>query len=60
MFTSNPFATLSETIPLIAIQSFVFVMVGLVVFGTVLDTFLITQKKQKSLPKKNLVVEKEF
>ena len=37
MFTSNPFATLSETIPLIAIQSFVFVMVGLVVFGTVLD-----------------------
>ena len=32
MLTTNPFATLAETIPMIAIQSFVIVMVGLVIF----------------------------
>ena len=37
MFTTNPFAILSETIPMIAIQSFVIVMVGLVILGTVID-----------------------
>ena len=37
MFTTNPFAILAETIPMIAIQSFVIIMVGLVILGTVLD-----------------------
>ena len=37
MFTTNPFATLAETIPMIAIQFFVIIMVGLVILGTVLD-----------------------
>ena len=37
MFTSNPFSILSQSIPLIAIQSFVLIMVGLVILGTVLD-----------------------
>ena len=37
MFTTNPFAILAETIPMMAIQSFVIIMVGLVILGTVLD-----------------------
>ena len=37
MFTTNPFSILAETIPMIAIQSFVIIMVGLVILGTVLD-----------------------
>ena len=37
MFTTNPFSILSQSIPLIAIQSFVLIMVGLVILGTVLD-----------------------
>ena len=37
MLTTNPFAILAETIPMIAIQSFVIIMVGLVILGTVLD-----------------------
>ena len=37
MLTTNPFAILAETIPMIAIQSFVIVMVGFVILGTVLD-----------------------
>ena len=37
MFSTNPFYILSETIPLIGIQSFVVIMVTLVILGTVLD-----------------------
>ena len=37
MFTTNPFSILSQSIPLIAVQSFVLIMVGLVILGTVLD-----------------------
>ena len=37
MFTINPFAVLSETIPSIFLQSFVIVMIGLIVVGTVMD-----------------------
>ena len=37
MFTINPFAILSETIPSIFLQSFVILMIGLIVFGTVMD-----------------------
>ena len=37
MFTINPFAVLSETIPSIFLQSFVVVMIGLIVVGTVMD-----------------------
>ena len=37
MFTTNPFSTLAETIPMIAIQSFVIIMVGLIILGTVMD-----------------------
>ena len=44
MFTINPFAILSETIPSIFLQSFVVVMIGLIILGTVMD---IIQKKRK-------------
>ena len=37
MFSTNPFFILSETVPLIGIQSFVVVMIALVILGTVLD-----------------------
>ena len=37
MFTINPFAVLSEAIPSIFLQSFVIVMIGLIVVGTVMD-----------------------
>ena len=37
MLTTNPFAILAETIPMMAIQTFVIVMVGLVILGTVID-----------------------
>ena len=37
MFTINPFAVLSETIPSIFLQSFVVVMIGLIILGTVMD-----------------------
>ncbi len=37
MFTTNPFSILSLTIPSIALQAFVLVMVGLVIGGTLLD-----------------------
>ena len=37
MFSTNPFATLTESIPLLAIQIFVLIMLGLVIFGTLLD-----------------------
>ncbi len=37
MITTNPFSLLSETIPSIALQAFVLVMVGLVAAGTILD-----------------------
>ena len=61
MFTTNPFAILAETIPIMAIQSFVIIMVGLVILGTVLDMihkkmlniFLIMQKKQKNQLRRN-------
>ena len=37
MFTSNPFAELSASIPSIILQGFVLLMLGLVVLGTVMD-----------------------
>ena len=37
MFTTNPFSILTETIPPIALQSFVIVMVALVIIGTLVD-----------------------
>ena len=62
MFTTNPFAILAETIPMMAIQSFVIVMVGLVILGTVLDMihkknvkyFFNNAKKAKLSATKNL------
>ena len=39
MFTSNPFAALSETIPAAAIQTYVIVMIALVVGGTLFDVW---------------------
>ena len=62
MLTTNPFAILSETIPMIAIQSFVIVMVGLVILGTVLDMihkknvkyFFNNAKKAKKSAKREL------
>jgi hypothetical protein len=37
MFTTNPFSILTETVPPIALQSFVIVMVALVIIGTLVD-----------------------
>ena len=37
MFTTNPFSILAETMPPIALQSFVIVMVALVIIGTLVD-----------------------
>ena len=61
MITINPFSQLTETIPSIALQSFVLVMVGLVAAGTILDIihkknvniFLIMQKKQNKMQQEN-------
>ena len=39
MFTSNPFAVLSEFIPSSAIQAYVGVMIALVVGGTLFDVW---------------------
>ena len=62
MFTTNPFAILAETIPIMAIQSFVIIMVGLVILGTVLDIihkknvkyFFNNAKKAKKSAKREL------
>ncbi len=62
MITTNPFAILAETIPMMAIQSFVIIMVGLVILGTVLDMihkknvkyFFNNAKKAKKSAKKEL------
>ena len=37
MFTTNPFAVLSSTVPSIALQAFVLLMLALVVIGTLMD-----------------------
>ncbi len=37
MFTTNPFSILAETVPPIALQSFVIVMIALVIIGTLVD-----------------------
>ena len=37
MFTTNPFSILAETVPPVALQSFVIVMVALVIIGTLVD-----------------------
>ena len=37
MFATNPFSILAETVPPIALQSFVIVMVALVIIGTLVD-----------------------
>ena len=37
MFTTNPFSILAETVPSIALQSFVIAMVALVIIGTLVD-----------------------
>ena len=43
MFTTNPFSILAETVPPIALQSFVIAMVALVIIGTLVD--IIHKKK---------------
>ena len=37
MYTINPFAVLSDTIPSILLQLFVVLMIGLIIAGTVMD-----------------------
>ena len=37
MFTTNPFSILAETVPPIGLQSFVIVMIALVIIGTLVD-----------------------
>ena len=57
MFTTNPFAILAETIPMMAIQSFVIIMVGLVILGTVLDMI---HKKNVKYFFNNFIVSNEW
>jgi len=47
MFTTNPFAVLSSTVPSIALQGFVLLMLALVVIGTLMD--IIHKKKREVL-----------
>ena len=62
MIVVNPFSILSESIPAIAMQTFVFVMVFLVVLGTLMDVihkknvkyFFENAKKAKKSAKKKL------
>ena len=62
MFTTNPFSILAETIPMIAIQSFVIIMVGLIILGSVMDMihkknvkyFFNNAKKAKKSAKREL------
>ena len=62
MITNNPFSTLSETVPTVAIQTFVIVMGLLVVLGTLIDVihkknvkyFFENAKKAKKSAKKKL------
>ena len=62
MITTNPFSLLSETIPSIALQAFVLVMIGLVAAGTILDIihkknvkyFFNNAKKAKKSAKREL------
>ena len=62
MFTTNPFAVLSSTVPSIALQVFVLLMLALVVIGTLMDIihkknvkyFFNNAKKAKKSAKKEL------
>ena len=62
MITNNPFSILAETIPAIAMQTFVIVMGSLVVLGTLLDIihkknvkyFFENAKRAKKSAKKTL------
>ena len=62
MFTNNPFSILSETVPTIAMQTFVIVMGLLVIIGTLIDIihkknvkyFFENAKKAKKSAKKIL------
>ena len=62
MFTTNPFAVLSSTVPSIALQAFVLLMLALVVIGTLMDIihkknvkyFFNNAKKAKKSATKNL------
>ena len=47
MFTTNPFAVLSSTVPSIVLQGFVLLMLALVVIGTLMD--IIHKKKREVL-----------
>ena len=57
MFLTNPFYILSESVASILMQTFVILMIALIVLGTVMDiihkkmsnTFLIMQRKQKKM-----------
>ena len=52
MFTTNPFAVLSSTVPSIALQGFVLLMLALVAIGTLMD--IIHKKNEKYLVKEIL------
>ena len=62
MFTTNPFSILTETVSPIVLQSFVIVMVALVIIGTLVDIihkknvkyFFENAKKAKLSAKKTL------
>ena len=66
MFTTNPFAVLSSTVPSIALQAFVLLMLALVVIGTLMDIihkknvkyFFNNAKKQKAASRELSLGEK--
>ena len=61
MITNNPFSTLAEIVPAIAMQGFVLAMAALTLIGVLVDIlhkkmlniFLKMQKKQKKMLKLN-------
>ncbi len=67
MLTTNPFSILVETVPSIVLQSFVIVMVALVIIGTLVDIIhkktlsisLIMLKKQNYQLQESLAQVKE-
>ena len=64
MFTTNPFAILSSTVPSIALQAFVILMLSMVIIGTLMDIihkknvkyFFNNAKKAKKSAKKELSI----
>ena len=68
MFTSNPFAELSASIPTVVMQGYIILMVLLVIVGTILDMmhkksaqyFFEMRKKRRRAQNGQWVLEKKY